>query len=55
MILNNIYINLNVNTTIVNYEFSVPYNTFGNYTRLVVDFMLEDELDQFLHVDWDKK
>ena len=51
----NIYINLNVNTTIVNYEFSVPYNTFGNYTRLVVDFMLEDELDQFLHVDWGKK
>ena len=51
----NIYINLNVNTAIVNYAFSVPYNTFGNYTRLVVDFMLEDELDQFLHIDWGNK
>jgi len=48
----NIYINLDVNTTIINYSFSVPYNTFGNYTRLIVDFMLEDELDQYLHVDW---
>ena len=51
----NIYINLNVETTIINYAFSVSYNTFGNYTRLVVDFMLEDELDQFLHVDWGNK
>ena len=51
----NIYINLDVNTTIVNYEFSVPYNTFGNYTRLIVDFMLEDELDQYLHIDWGAK
>ena len=39
----NIYINLDVNTTIINYSFSVPYNTFGNYTRLIVDFMLEDD------------
>ena len=51
----NIYINLDMNTTIVNYSFSVPYNTFGNYTRLIVDFMLEDELDQYLHIDWGDK
>ncbi len=51
----NIYINLDVNTVIVNYSFSVPYNTFGNYTRLIVDFMLEDDLDQYLHIDWGNK
>ena len=48
----NIYINLDVNTTIVNYSFSVPYNTFGNYTRLIMNFMIEDELDQYLNYDW---
>ena len=51
----NIYINLDVNTTIINYSFSVPYNTFGNYTRLIVDFMLEDDLDQYLNIDWGNK
>ena len=48
----NIYINLDVNTAIINYSFSVPYNTFGNYTRLIVDFMSEDELDQYLIIEW---
>ena len=48
----NIYINLDVNTTVINYTFSVPYNTFGNYTRLIVDFMSEDQLDQYLNVEW---
>ena len=48
----NIYINLDVNTSIINYTFSVPYNTFGNYTKLIVDFMMEDELDQYLNVQW---
>ena len=49
---NNIYINLDVNTHIIDYSFSVPYNTFGNYTKLTVDFMIEDELDQYLNVQW---
>ena len=47
----NIYINLDINTSIVTYSFSVPYNTFGDYTKLIVDFMLEDELDQYLNVE----
>ena len=51
----NIYINLNVNTHIINYSFSVPYNTFGNYTRLIVDFMMEDELDQYINIEWGSK
>ena len=48
----NIFINLDINTSIVSYSFSVPYNTFGNYTKLIVDFMMEDELDQYLNVQW---
>ena len=48
----NIYIHLDTSTNIVNYSFSVPYNTFGNYTKLIVDFMPESELDQYLYVQW---
>ena len=36
----------------INYSFSVPYNTFGDYTKLIIDFMGEDELDQYLNIDW---
>ena len=48
----NIYFNLDVNTSVINYSFSVPYNTFGDYTKLIIDFMGEDELDQYLNIDW---
>ena len=48
----NIYFNLDVNTNVINYSFSVPYDTFGDYTRLIVDFMVEDELDQYLNIEW---
>ena len=47
-----IYFNLDVNTSVINYSFSVPYNTFGDYTKLIVDFMIEDELDQYLDTEW---
>jgi len=48
----NIHINLEVNTSVINYSFSVPYNTFGNYTKLVVKFMGENELDQYLNIQY---
>ena len=47
----NIYINLDVNTSVINYSFSVPYNTFGNYTKFVVDFQKLFPEQEFVNCD----
>ena len=46
----NILINIEPSSQVINYKFSVPYNTFGKYTRLSIKFMTEHELTDFLSV-----
>ena len=46
----NLQISVDLNPIQISYSFSVRYNTFGDYTKMIVKFMLESELDQYLSV-----
>ena len=46
----NIQINIDVSNLVTTYKFSVPYNTFGKYTKLSIKFLLESQLDRYLSV-----
>ncbi len=48
----NIQMNIDVSNLVVTYQFTVPYNTFGKYTKLSVKFLLEDQLDRYLSVTY---
>lgn len=47
---NNIQMNIDVSNLVSSYHFSVPYNTFGKYTKLSIKFLLESQLDRYLSV-----
>ena len=46
----NLQVSIDLSSTQILYSFSVRYNTFGDYTKMIVKFMLESELDQYLSV-----
>ena len=46
----NLQISVDLNPVQILYSFSVRYNTFGDYTKMIVKFLLESELDQYLSV-----
>lgn len=46
----NLQISVDLNPIQISYSFSVRYNTFGDYTKMIVKFLLESELDQYLSV-----
>ena len=46
----NLQVSVDLSSTQIVYSFSVRYNTFGDYTKMIVKFMLESELDQYLSV-----
>ena len=48
----NIQINIDVSNFVTKYKFSVPYDTFGKYTKLSIKFLLEDQLDRYLSVTY---
>ena len=48
----NIQMNIDISSLLITYSFSVPYNTFGKYTKLTVKFLLESQLDQYLAVTY---
>jgi len=49
---NSIQINIDVSNLVTTYQFSVPYNTFGKYTKLSIKFLLESQLDRYLSVTY---
>ena len=44
----NIQLNLDVSSHEVMYHFSIPYEKIGDYTKVTVKFMKEEELDDLL-------
>lgn len=49
---NSIQMNIDVSNVMTTYQFSVPYNTFGKYTKLSIKFLLESQLDRYLSVTY---
>jgi len=49
---NSIQMNIDVSNLVTLYQFSVPYNTFGKYTKLSIKFLLESQLDRYLSVTY---
>jgi len=49
---NSIQMNIDVSSLVTTYKFSVPYNTFGKYTKLSIKFLLESQLDRYLSVTY---
>ena len=49
---NSIQMNIDVSNLVTTYQFSVPYNTFGKYTKLSIKFLLESQLDRYLSVTY---
>ena len=47
-----IQMNIDVSNLVTKYEFSVPYNTFGKYTKLSIKVLLESQLDRYLSVTY---
>ena len=44
----NIQFNMDVSAITVLYEFQIPYEIIGNYTKVTVKFMRESELEKLL-------